>query len=223
MSARTVSTVAFVGAGLGFALFPVLRPWSDAELSTRAETFASTGWVLSHTIGMVAFIALSLALAAAVIADGGPRRRDALTVAAVLAWVGSVLILPYFGAETFGLQALGEHASGDDQWLAAVSEQVRGGIVQTVMFGTGLLAVAVSGVALAVRWWAHGPLPRAAGTLVGLGLVTYLPQFFLSPALRTTHGVVLAIGCLLAAACLTRVVGEREVTRETRASARSAA
>ncbi|WP_159621228.1 hypothetical protein [Ruania rhizosphaerae] len=222
MPARTTSAIAFTAAGLGFVLFPTLRPWSDEDLSTRAETFASTGWVVSHTLGMAAFIALGLAVAAAMIADGGPRHRDPLTVAAVLAWVGTVLVLPYFGAETFGLQALGEYATGDEEWLAAVSEQVRGGGVQTVMFGLGLLAVAAAGVAVAVRTWAHGPIARVAGVLTGLGLVTYLPQFFLSPALRTAHGVVLAIGCLLVAVYLTRMIAPLRGLNERRAPAQSA-
>jgi hypothetical protein len=47
---------------------------------------------------------------------------------------------------------------------------------------------------------AAAPTLRIGGLLVGAALATYLPQFFLAPSLRITHGVVLAAGCLLLAA-----------------------
>ena len=52
--------------------------------------------------------------------------------------------------------------------------------------------------------WRTGTLGRTGGLLAGLGLMTYLPQFFGTPALRVTHGLVLGLGLVLIAVATAR-------------------
>ena len=52
--------------------------------------------------------------------------------------------------------------------------------------------------------WRTGTLGRTGGLLAGLGLMTYLPQFFGTPALRVSHGLVLGLGLVLMAVATVR-------------------
>jgi len=74
-------------------------------------------------------------------------------------------------------------------------------------FGIGLLLLGVSGVLAAVAVWRSGVLPRWSGVLFGICFALFLPQFFTPAAVRVTHGVLLAAGCVLLAAVLWRAAG----------------
>ena len=65
-----------------------------------------------------------------------------------------------------------------------------------VLFGTGLMLLALGGIMTAVTAWHDGGLVSWGGILVGIGLILYLPQFFWPPTLRIAHGLLLAAGCL---------------------------
>ncbi|KAB1648039.1 hypothetical protein F8O04_09905 [Pseudoclavibacter endophyticus] len=143
---------------------------------------------------MIAFIALALALRAR-----GARRSE------LGAWVGTGLLLPFYGAETFGLHAIGTHATisgADDLWQLA--DGVRNQPVALACFALGLLALAAVGVGVAVSSWRSGAVTRIAAIIVAAGLVTYLPQYFLPETGRVIHGVALGIGLLLLAAAPAR-------------------
>lgn len=197
---------AFAAAGVAFALFPVLRPWHDeATVAGATLAFGSTAWVLSHYAGVVAFILVPFGLLALrKRLKGGPGESSAL-LALLGTWLGVGLILPYFGAETFGLHAVARSAAdgltGD---LLGIAEAVRLGPLAVGTFAAGLLLVAVGGVLTAVAVWRSRALPQASGVLFAAGLLLYLPQFFGSPALRIAHGVLLALGCLWLALVLWR-------------------
>lgn len=179
-------------AGLLFLAFPVLRPWTPETGLAGAEAFASAAWVAAHTAGMLAFVTLTLGLATLVL---GLRGRRWTVTATVLAGVGTALVLPYYGAETFGLQAIGAHAlETGDAALVAVADDVRFGIVAVTMFGLGLVLLAAAGVVLALGLRRASGLARWSALVTGLGLATYLPQFFLPAAGRIGHGVLLAAG-----------------------------
>lgn len=187
-------------AGLFFAAYPALRPYSDETTLAGAEAMASGAWVASHTLGMVGFLTLTLGLWA--LARMWQTRGTAAAVA--LTWLGTGLVLPYYGAEAFGLHVIGERAAAtDDASLLELADAFRYGTVPVTMFGAGLLALAAAGVVLAVSLRRADGLLRFGAVLTGVGLVTYLPQFFLPPGLRIVHGVLLGLGCLvMAAACL---------------------
>ena len=99
---RPIAAVLAAAGGLSLAAFPLLRPWGDqtGAAADMVEAFASPMWVVSHSAGMLGFILLA---AAALLA--APRAGR---------WIaaGVALILPFFGAETFGLHAVAGHAGG---------------------------------------------------------------------------------------------------------------
>ncbi|MCO8274036.1 hypothetical protein M1L60_25890 [Actinoplanes sp. TRM 88003] len=178
----------FAFAGLMFLLYPVLRPWTDETTVDGAiEAMSSPAWVASHLFAMLGFLAVSLGLLAL---HSRVSSRSSLT-ALLTAWIGTALVLPYYGAEDFGLHALARNPGTD---LLTTVDEVRYQPVAVTMFGVGLILLAVAGVAtgMAVR----GP----AGVFFAAGYVLFLPQFFLPPAGRIAHGVILAAGCVWLAA-----------------------
>ncbi|TDE94184.1 hypothetical protein EXU48_12160 [Occultella glacieicola] len=191
MSARA----ALAAAGVLFAAYPALRPWTDETTLAGAAAFASPAWVAAHTMGMFAFMLLTVALALRSVAVGTGWAN------AVVAAVGTALILPYYGAETFGLPVIGARALADgDASLLELAGAFRYAPVPMVLFGLGLLALAAAGVLLVREGWRSRGLARVSELLTGLMLALYLAQYFGTPAMRIGHGVLLALGCLLMAA-----------------------
>ena len=93
-----------------------------------------------------------------------------------------MLVLPYYGAETFGLHAIGRAGLTDPSVMPLVDE-VRDHPAAITTFGIGLLLLAVSGVAVAIAWqgavragrwaapsWAAWPLAGGAAR-PGVGTV----------------------------------------------------
>ena len=169
--------------GLMFALYPALRPYSEEVGSAGADAFASASWVLSHTFAMLGFIALGLAVLY------GGRRSD---LAVITTWVGVGLVLPYYGAETFALHALGvEAAANANPGLIDLADPIRYSLVQSVMFGFGLVLIAVGLVMFALR--------NRYAMVLAIGFVLFLPQFYTPLAARIAHGLLIAVGAILAA------------------------
>lgn len=196
---RAVTALAFAVAGVSFAAYPALRPYSDETTLAGADAMSSTAWVAAHTLGMIGFITLTLGMWS--LGRQGLTTGRAVGVATVLTWLGASLVLPYYGAETFGLQVIAERAAVDgDAGLLELAETFRYGPVPLAFFSTGLMSLAAAGVALGVAVRRSSGALRLGGLLVGAALVTYLPQFFFAPSVRITHGAVLALGCLLIAA-----------------------
>ncbi|WP_433506408.1 hypothetical protein ACQP04_07925 [Pseudonocardia halophobica] len=184
----TATRSAYTGAGLVaagalFVAYPALRPWGDATVDGMAGAFASPAWLASHLAAVAGFVLVGLGIR--------PLSRAAATVW----WIGAGLVLPYYGAEAFALHAFGLRSSGEA--LAATADAVRNGPVQLSVFGVGLLLFAVAAVLVAVRG-------RAPALPFALAMVLFLPQFFLSPALRIAHGVLLGVGCVLLAVAVRR-------------------
>lgn len=184
--------------GIAFALFPLLRPWGDktGSLPAMARAFADPLWVLSHLSGMIGWVLLAAAAATFAVWS---RSRSA----AAGAWttgVGVVLVLPFFGAETFGLHALGRFAAGTGNPALVEAEAViRGDAIAMAMFGVGLLTAAAGSALLALATWRE---PRQRGyRWVGVPLAVliglYLPQFFAPDVGRIVHGLLLAVACIL--------------------------
>ncbi|MGO1972657.1 MAG: hypothetical protein ACTH2Q_06825 [Propionibacteriaceae bacterium] len=196
-SLARVGAPALALAGVLFAAYPALRPYHDEAALVGAAGMASGTWVAAHTFGMIGFVLLSLGLMSLALHSGG--RRSTVT-AAVLGWLGTALVLPYYGAETFALQAIGARAVADqDTSLLLLADAFRYGPVPMIFFGAGLLCLAAAGVCIAASTWRAGGVTRLAGLTLGLGLVLYLPQFFGTPPMRIAHGVLLLLGCLLIA------------------------
>lgn len=174
-----------VATGLLFAIYPLLRPYSTETRESGADAFASPLWVAAHVSAMIGFVVFVLAIKALAVG----------ATAEVTALVGVALVLPYYGAETFALHALGTRAENTgDYGLVDLAEPIRYGLPQTVMFGVGLLLIAIGAALLARR------LGSWQGWVFAAGFVLFLPQFFAPPWVRIAHGLLIVAGAVLLAA-----------------------
>lgn len=182
-------------AGAAFALYPALRPYADERTLAGLAGMASTRWLTAHLLGMLGFALLPVALGTLGASAPAARPRP-LRLARALAYAGVVGTLPYYGAEAFGLHAVGAYATATgDLALLSVIDGVRYEPAAITLFGVGLLAVAAAGV---LTWLASAGSPRGrqvAAGLLALALVLFLPQFFAPAPLRVAHGLLLALGC----------------------------
>ena len=201
-----------VGAALLLLAFPLLRPWPDETVPSLAlaADLASDRWVIAHLCGIAGlgllaptFLGLRTVLRDRTPPAGGRHGTRAATAAVVTAWLGAGLCALYYGAEIFGIRTIAQAAvrTGDPALLADV-EVLRYQPAAVVVFALGLALVAAAGVLVAVALWRTGG--RWAGLVTAAGLVLYLPQFFGTPAVRISHGVLAAVGLLLVAWAVTR-------------------
>jgi hypothetical protein len=209
-----LGALALATAGVLFLLYPAVRPWHDeSTVDGAVASMGSGAWVASHAFAMVGFVLAALGLLALRDVAGG-RLASA---AAVTTWVGAGLVLPYYGAEDFGLHALARrYADGERFDLLAAVDAVRNQPVAITMFGVGLLVLAAGGVLAALAVRRSGVLPRSSGLLFGLGLLLFLPQFFTPAPIRIAHGALLAAGCAWLAAALWRARTPELYNRVTR-------
>ena len=184
---RTTS-VLVAGGGLGLALYVVTRPWAQGD---TIAAWAQLSWPVSHVLAMIGFVLLAAA-AQRVAVERSVRGLSALS------WSAVGLLLPYYGAEAFGLHALGtEGVDHADQ----VASAVRYGTIQGIAFIAGWVALAAVGVLLA-RALARGTsdrMLRVAAWVLAAGLALYVPVFYLPPAGRVSHGLLVAAASLLVA------------------------
>jgi hypothetical protein len=205
--ARTrLGAAALAAAGVLFLLYPAVRPWEDeSTLDGAIKAMSSGAWVAAHLFAMIGFILIPLGLLAV---HGAVSRTGAERLgftALVTAWIGVGLVLPYYGAEDFGLHAIAQKAKeGQVQDLLDLVDAVRFGPAQATLFAVGLLLVAVGAVLVAIAVWRSGVLPRSSGILFGVGFALFFPQFFTPAAVRIAHGVLVAAGSIWLAVALWR-------------------
>jgi hypothetical protein len=197
--------IGLAAAGVLFVLYPAIRPFTDEKTLAGAAAFASNTWTVAHVLGMLGFIGLALGLLALLLSSTGSRATGPASWAVLAGWTGAALTLTYYGAEVYGLRVVGRQALADqDPSLLAMADQIRLG-PGAVLFGTGLVLLAIAGVVAAVAIWRSGTLPRWSGVLLAAGLVLYTPQYWGDQPVRIAHGVLLAAGCLWLALGLWRV------------------
>lgn len=206
------TAVAFAASGLLWALFPLLRPWADTvpvPSDDLAAAWASDAWIIAHLFGIAALgllVPALLGLRSLLAVRPGARGVVLLTWATALAWVGVAGASLYYGAEMFGIRTFAEASlrRGDASLLDEV-QVLRDQPMAVVLFGVGLLLVAVAGVLASLALF-RARMPWAwTGVVFAAGLVLVLPQFFTTPAMRTAHGVLFGVGCLRVAFAVTRI------------------
>jgi hypothetical protein len=192
-----LSAIALALSGVFFVLYPSIRPFSDESSIQGAQAFASFSWVFAHSLAMVAFVLLALGLLGlyGLLYQTTVERRA--IQALVLTWIGVGLTLPYYGAETFGLHAIGQKAiSEKNPALLSLVNSIR--LQEGLVFflpGLALLAAGTILFAIAIR--RSGRFVRWIGIPLAVGFTLYLPQFFAPQPVRVVHGLLIMIACLL--------------------------
>ena len=154
--------VALAAAGVVVLAHPALRPWHDEGTAAGATaSMSSTAWVTAHFCAMLGFILMPLGLLALRSALA-PRAEPLALTAAVLAWIGSGLVLPYYGAEDFGLHAIAGSA-GHRADLLSLVHAVRYQPLAVTIFGTGLVLLAAAAIMAAIAVWRSHVLPAHPG------------------------------------------------------------
>ena len=191
-----LGALALAIGGVLLALYPAIRPYSDETSLQGAAAFASSAWIVAHVLAMLGFVLVTLGLLAlhAALRDT-PAERLAL-LALITAWIGVGLVLPYYGAEAFGLHVLGQEALRQQSTsIVRLADDVRFG-PGAFLFIPGLLLLGAGGVLAAAAVWRSGALPRWSAVLFGLAFALYIPQFFGSPVIRVAHGLLVGTGCI---------------------------
>ncbi|MET4164848.1 MULTISPECIES: hypothetical protein [Gordonia] len=175
-------------AALSFLLYPLLRGFGPEVGVAGARHLGSPSWVAAHVAAMIGFVALAIALRRG--ADD-PRRRST----ELLAWLATSLLLPYYGAETFALNDVGQWVtSGGDPAAMAVADDFRMSPVPLVTFVAGWVLLGWVAVRI-VRDDGRAASPQRWGVrMTAIGLLLFLPQFFAPGPVRIAHGIILGLG-----------------------------
>lgn len=217
---------AFALAGVLFVLYEAAAPRADQTTLEGAESWTGTGWALAHLAAIAALILIPLgygALREAVETHGitepgtendranGVRNERTAFRATVIGAIGAGLTISYYGAETYGLKAIGERAVADgDATLTEVGDAFRFDPTAMTVFAIGLAFIAVAAVLAAIAVWRSGILPRWSAVPFAALMVTYLPQFFLPHAGRIAWGALVTAATLWIAVGLWRAAGKPE-------------
>lgn len=199
VSARPLA-LALIVSGICFLSYPALRPFSDETSLAGARAFGSVQWVVAHALGIAAFTLLAIGMLGLYLRFERVAPRRSLW-AIVLTILGAGLTLPYYGAEVFGLHAIGQTSleRSDTDLFTTLTDRVRWG--PGIWFIViGLIALAVGAVLAASAVWTsrEGPA-RWSGVPLAIGLLLYLPQFAGPQWMRVAHGALMALGCILLA------------------------
>ena len=197
--------IGFMVAGVALAAYPALRPYGPEAGLGGAADFGATAWLLAHALGMLGFVTLAFTLRAAALRPPWAWSGRPVREVETRAWLAFALLLPYYGAEAYGLNEIGRYATDHGEpGVLDVADAFRYAPFEITTFTLGLFALLLVGGRLAHGMWRTGTLGRTGGLLAGLGLMTYLPQFFGTPALRVSHGLVLGLGLVLMAVATAR-------------------
>lgn len=200
-------------SGLLFVLYPALRPFSDEASFQGAAAFGSSNWILAHTFAMIGFVLLGLGFLGLHMAlQETPAERLAFR-ALVVSWIGIGLTLPYYGAEAFALNVIGrETLKRHDLSVFALANEIRTGPGE-ILFGIGLLLLAVGPIMFGVAVWRSGTLPRWSGVPLAVAFALFIPQFLAAQPIRIAHGLLIAVGCVWLGVSMWS--HERETARRT--------
>ncbi|MEU6410021.1 hypothetical protein [Microbispora sp. NPDC046933] len=183
--------LSFLGAGILFLLYPVVRPYSDETSLSGAAAMASPAWVAAHLFAVAGFVLFGLGVLGLYLVLDRPLALRA----AVVTWVGAGLTLPYYGAEVFGLNVIAARAVRDgDASLLALADEFRYGPAAGAMFLVGLALLGAGAVLAAIAAARSGVLPRWSAAPLAAGFALFIPQFFGTPAVRVAHGALIALG-----------------------------
>ena len=194
-----LTALAAVSSGILFVAYPALRPFSSETGLEGARAFASTNWIIAHSLAMAGFILLGLALLGVCEHVRGTRGGRLAGWGMVLSFAGIGMTLPYYGAEVFGLHAVGQGAiDRSDPGLMSIVNNIRWEVgIYWILAGLALLGIGA--VLFAIAIWRSGRLTNWSGIVLAVAFALYIPQFAASQPIRVAHGVLILIGGLLLA------------------------
>ncbi|WP_026928868.1 hypothetical protein [Glycomyces tenuis] len=197
-------------AGVLFVLYEAVAPRADQTTLEGAASWASNGWAFAHIAAIVGLVLIPMTWSALRgHLDGAKAERSAF-LAAAIGTVGSGLTISYYGAEVYGLKAIGEHAVAEgDASVTAVGESFRMDPTALTVFLVGLVLIAVAAVLAAIAVWRSGTMHRWSAVPMAAMMVLYLPQFFLPHSLRIAWGAAVTVSALWIAVELWRAAGRR--------------
>ncbi|PRY36287.1 hypothetical protein [Umezawaea tangerina] len=186
MTTPRQTAAAFAATGLLFLAYPLVRPYVDETTMAGALSFATGSWITAHLAAVLGFILLPLAL----------QGLHVGRTAHLTTYLGVGLTLPYYGAEVFGLHAIGQRIATDhDLGLLTMVDAIRYTPAAATMFVLGLALIAVGTITAAVDVHRSGHLPRWSAVPLATGFALFIPQFFTPAPFRIAHGVLIAAGC----------------------------
>jgi hypothetical protein len=199
---RILPAAALIASGALFVAYPVIRPFSPETGLDGAEAFASNAWIVAHSLAMAGFILLGLGLLGVCDLLRRTRVTPLSMWGLVLSWMGIGLTLPYYGAEVFGLHAVGQ-AVVDQQnpALMSIVNNIRweAGIIWIL---SGLVLLGIGTILFAIAIWRSALLARWSGIVLGVAFALYIPQFLASQPVRVAHGALVLLGAVLLARAL---------------------
>ncbi|MBO3733273.1 hypothetical protein [Glycomyces niveus] len=196
-----MGALAFALAGVLFAIYEAAAPRLDQTTLEGAESWTSVGWTVAHLAAIVGLILIPLGYGALRGHLEGTRNEKTAFTAATIGYIGSALTISYYGAEVYGLKAIGERAVADgDATLTEVGDAFRYDPTAMTVFAIGLALIAVAAVLAAVAVWRSGTLHKWSGVPLAALLATMLPQYFLPHAGRIAWGALVTVAALWLAA-----------------------
>ncbi|WP_051392894.1 hypothetical protein [Glycomyces arizonensis] len=202
-------------AGVLFVLYEAVAPRADQTTLEGAESWTSAGWSFAHIAAIVGLILIPMTWSAlrGHLEGAGKAERTAFLATAVGA-VGSGLTISYYGAEVYGLKAIGGLAVAEgDAALTSVGEDFRMDPTAVTVFAIGLALIAVAAVLAAVAVWRSGTMQRWSAVPMAAAMVLYLPQFYVPHPVRIAWGVLVAVSALWIALELWRTAGKAGAER----------
>jgi uncharacterized membrane protein len=200
-----MGAIAFALAGVLFVIYEAAAPRLDQTTLEGAESWTSAGWAIAHIAAIVGLILIPLGYGALRGYLEGTRNEKTAFMAATIGYIGSALTISYYGAEVYGLKAIGERAVEDgDATMAEVGEAFRMDPTALSVFVIGLALIAVAAVLAAVAVWRSGTLQKWSAVPLAALLVTMLPQYFLPHGARIAWGALVTVAALWLAAELWR-------------------
>jgi hypothetical protein len=198
-SARVLTALAFAASGILFVAYPAIRPFSSETGLEGARAFASTNWIIAHSLAMAGFILMGLALLGVCEHLRATKGSRLASWGMVLSWIGIGLTLPYYGAEVFGLHAVGQAVvDRNSPGLMSIVNNIRWEVgIFWILAGLAVLGIGV--ILFAVAIWRSGRLAKWSGIILAVAFALYIPQFAASQPVRVAHGVLILIGGLLLA------------------------
>ncbi|GAB3649608.1 hypothetical protein [Glycomyces tarimensis] len=200
-------------AGILFVLYEAVAPRTDQTTLEGAESWASAGWAFSHIAAIVGLILIPMtwgALRMHLDGIGAAKPERTAFLAGALGVIGSGLTISYYGAEVYGLKAIGARAVADgDASLTEVGEAFRMDPTAATVFVIGLGLIAVAAVLAAVAVWRSGTMHRWSAVPMAVAMVLYLPQFFVPQPARIAWGALVAVSALWIAVELWRAAAKQ--------------